>query len=134
MAAPIPDPDFWSRVLDFIWIPTVGAVGAYMTWLEKRFRSKANKEQVEAFQKASEERIELLEKIAENAFKKTDEVIAKHIEQDRENFVELFRRVDANKDLVNIKAEQIIEKINSNHIALLQILAAKQDRRSTDSK
>lgn len=134
MATPVPDSDFWAWLLNYLWIPVTGAVGGYMTWLERRFRGKADKESVAVFQKANEDRIKAIETMAADAFKKTDEVLAKHMEQDRENFVALFQKVDGNKDLVNAKAELIIEKINTNHISLLQILAAKQDRRSTDTK
>lgn len=119
----VPTSEFWSWLIDYFWVPLAGVAGVYMAWLESRFAGKASKEKVEA-----------IEKIIDTYLKKIDEVIAKHIEQDRENFQSLFAKVDSNKDIINEKSGQIIEKINSNHVALLNILAAKQDRRSTDPK
>lgn len=119
MAAPTTE--FWAWLIDYFWVPLAAVVGIYMAWLERRFAAKASREKVET-----------LEKIVDTYLKKIDEVIAKHIEQDRENFQLLFAKVDSNKDIINEKSGQIIEKINSNHVALLNILAAKQDRRFTD--
>jgi len=82
------------------------------TWLGWKgdLKSKVDKAWVDVFQKANEERIEAIEKMAENAFQKTDEVLAKHIEQDRENFIALFTKVESNKDLVNIKQSRLLRR------------------------
>ena len=114
MTNPVPDPSFWSWFLDYLWIPFITAVGGYMLWLERRFDKKADKE------------------VIESNLKQIRETATAQIVQNEKTFIELFHKIEGNKDKIDEKATQILEKINSNHTALLLILAAKQDRRSTD--
>jgi len=114
MEAPLPDAGFWTWALNYLWIPAIGAIGGYVSWIERRLAKKASKEFVD------------------EAFKKIDTILTKHIEQDRENFIALFAKIDANKDSVNDKFSDLKEKISINHLTLVQLIAAKQDRRSTD--
>jgi len=115
MDTPVSDPNFWSWFLYYLWSPFIAAAGGYMLWVERRLDKKADKE------------------VMENSLKQIKESTTNQISQNEKTFVELFHKLEVNKDRIDEKTTQILEKINSNYITLLSILAAKQNRRSTDN-
>lgn len=113
MVSPV-EPSTFNWFMDYIWVPASGAILAFATFITKKVSTKASKQSVE------------------DGFRNLSTDLKTHIAQDRDNFIELFRKVELNKDNVNDKFDKIIEKMHDSETRILDALSRKADRRSID--